>query len=115
MLYDHACIEDAYQRSILNVYRKRAYKFYSGNLIKAKKLKTINILIVKKRYKNFVISFTRYVHKKSTKMLHLNYHESIEKIEKHKRKKYLMVDYYMLDKVLDKIKEMINIEKLLRF
>ena len=70
----------------MNAYRKRAYNFYSGNLIKAKKLKTIYILIVKKRYKSLVISFTRYVHKKSIKMLRLNYHESIEKIEEHKGK-----------------------------
>ena len=33
-----------------------------------------------------------------------------EKIEEHKGKKYLMVDVYMLRKVLDKIKEIINIE-----
>ena len=41
----------------------------------------------------------------------------IGKIEKHEEKKYLMVDYYMLDKVLDKIKLIIGIENLriLRF
>ena len=33
-----------------------------------------------------------------------------EKIEEHEGKKYLMVDVYMLRKVLDKIKEIINIE-----
>ena len=33
-----------------------------------------------------------------------------EKIEEHEGKKYLMVDVYMLHKVLDKIKEIINIE-----
>ena len=33
------------------------------------------------------------------------------KIEKHKGEKYLMVDDFMLDKVLDKIKKIIGIEK----
>ena len=33
------------------------------------------------------------------------------KIEKHKWREYLMVDDYMLDKVLDQIKEIIGIEK----
>ena len=33
-----------------------------------------------------------------------------EKIEEHEGKKYLMVDVYMLHNVLDKIKEIINIE-----
>ena len=33
------------------------------------------------------------------------------KIEEHKGKRYLMVNDYMLDKVLDKIKETIDISK----
>ena len=35
----------------------------------------------------------------------------MDKIEEHERKKYLMVEDYMLDKVSDKIKEIIEIEK----
>ena len=35
----------------------------------------------------------------------------MEKTEEDKGKKYLMVDDYMLDKVLDKIKKIIGIEK----
>ena len=44
-------------------------------------------------------------------MLSLYYHELTGKIEKYERKKYLMVDNYILDKVLGKIKEKIGIEK----
>ena len=33
------------------------------------------------------------------------------KIEEHERKKYFIVDVYMLDKVLDKFKGIIGIEK----
>ena len=36
----------------------------------------------------------------------------MRKIEEHEVEKYLTVDDYMLDKVLDKITEIINIEKL---
>ena len=46
-------------------------------------------------------------------MLNVRYHELIGKIEEHKGKKYLKVDYYMLDKELDKIKEIIDIENLI--
>ena len=34
------------------------------------------------------------------------------KIEKHEEKKYLMVDDYILDKVLGKIKKIMNTEKI---
>ena len=44
-------------------------------------------------------------------MLSLYYHELIGKIENMKARKYLMVGDYMLDKLLDKIKEIICIEK----
>ena len=44
-------------------------------------------------------------------MLSLNYHQIIGKIEEPEGRKYLMVDDFMLDKVLDKIKEIIGIEK----
>ena len=49
---------------------------------------------------DLVIYSTRYVYSKSIKMLNLYYHELMGKIEEHERKKYLMVDDYMLDKVL---------------
>ena len=45
-------------------------------------------------------------------MLSLHYHELMRKTEEHKRKKYLMINDYMLDKVLDKIKEAIGIVKI---
>ena len=44
-------------------------------------------------------------------MLSLYYHELMRKIEEHKQKKYFMVDNYLLDKVLDRIKMTIGIEK----
>ena len=58
------------------------------------------------------IYFTRYVHSKFIKVLSLNYHEVMGKIEKHEEKKYLMVDDYILDKVLGKIKKIMNTEKI---
>ena len=42
-------------------------------------------------------------------MLGLHYYELMEKIEEHDGKRYLIVIDYMLDKVLDKIKETIGI------
>ena len=57
-----------------------------------------------------VIYFTRYDHKKSIKMLGLHYHKLRERIEEPEGKIYLMVDDYMPDKVLDKIKEIIGTE-----
>ena len=45
------------------------------------------------------------------KMLSLHYHELMGRIEEHEGQKYLMVNDYMLDKVLDKIKETICIVK----
>ena len=44
-------------------------------------------------------------------MLSLHYHELIGKLKEHKGKKYLAVNGYMRDKVLDKIKETICIVK----
>ena len=44
-------------------------------------------------------------------MLSLYFDKLMGKIEEHERKKYLLVDDYMLNKVLDKIKEIISIEK----
>ena len=64
-----------------------------------------------KNYKDLLIYFTRYIHTKLIKILILYYHELIEAIEEHGGKKYLIVDDFMLDKVLNKIREIISIEK----
>ena len=45
------------------------------------------------------------------KVLSLHYHELMEKIKEHEGKTYLMVYDYMLDKVLDTIKEIIGVVK----
>ena len=63
-----------------------------------------------KNYKYLVIYFTRSVHNKSIKVLSLYYHDLIGKIEEHEEKKDLVVVDYMLNKVLDKIKKIIDIE-----
>ena len=82
------------------------------NLVKAKKkLETENILIHEKNYKDLVIYFTRYVHSKLIKMLSLYYHELMGKVKIYEVKKFLMIDGYVLNKVLDKIKEIIGIKK----
>ena len=60
-----------------------------------------------------MIYFTRYVRKMSVRMLSLYYHELIGKIEEHEGKMYLMIDDYMLDKRLSKIKMIIGIESLM--
>ena len=57
----------------------------------------------------FFIYFTRYVHKKLIKMLSLCYRGLIWKIKEHE--KIFDNDDYMLDKVWDKIKLIIGIEK----
>ena len=57
-----------------------------------------------------MIYFTRYVHSKSIKMISLQYHELMGKIEEYEGKEYLLVDDYMLGKVLDKVKNIIGIE-----
>ena len=92
--------------------RSKVYNYCFGNLVKEKKLATKNTLIDQKHYKNLMICFTRYVHKKSMKMLSLLYHELIGQIEEHEGKKYLMVDDYMLNKALEKIQNITSIEKL---
>ena len=82
------------------------------NLVKAKKkLETENILIHEKNYKDLVIYFTRYVHSKLIKILSLYYHELMGKVKIYEVKKFLMIDGYVLNKVLDKIKEIIGIKK----
>ena len=72
-----------------------------------KKLETKNFLIVEKSYKDLVIYFTRYVHSRSIKMLSLHYHELMRK----KEKKLMVDDCYMLDKLLDKVKQIVSTEK----
>ena len=63
--------------------------------------------IDEKNYKDLTIYLTRYVHSKSIKMLSLHYHKLMKKLMNMK-KKYLMVNDYILDGVLDKIKETIE-------
>ena len=45
-------------------------------------------------------------------MLSLYFHELVGKIEEYEGKKYLMINDNILDKVLDKIKKIIGIEKI---
>ena len=52
-----------------------------------------------KNYKNLVIYFTRYVHTKAIKMLRLYYHKLMGKIKEDERKKYSVIDDYVLGKV----------------
>ena len=56
-----------------------------------------------------MIYFTAYVHSKSIEMLSLYYQELMGVNKEHEGKKYLMVNSYMVDKVLDRIKEIIGI------
>ena len=58
-----------------------------------------------------MIYFARYVRCKSTKIFNLHYHELVAEIEYHEVKIHLMVDDYMLDKVLDKINGITGIVK----
>ena len=97
--------------------KNRIHNYYFDNLIKAKKLETKSTLIDEKNHKDLVTYFTRCVHSKSIKILSLYYHKLIGKNEEHEGKKYLMVDDYILNKVLDKIKKIIGIEHfdILRF
>ena len=44
-------------------------------------------------------------------MLSIYYYELMGNVKEHEGRKYLTVDYYMLDEVLDKTKEIIVIEK----
>ena len=52
----------------------------------SKQKKSKNIVIDNKNYKGLVNYFTRYVHSKPIKVVSLNYHELIGKIEEHERK-----------------------------
>ena len=71
------------------------YNYCFDNLVKPKTIETENILTDKKNYKDFGISFTRYVHSKSIKMINLHYHELMEKIEENETKNisWLMIIY----------------------
>ena len=59
-----------------------------------------------------MIYFTGYVNCKSIKMSSLYFYKLIGKTEELEGRKYLVVDHCMVDKVLDRIKEIIDIEKL---
>ena len=75
------------------------------------KLETKYILIDEKNYKDVVICFTRYARSKLMVIVSCYYHKLTGKIEEQERKKYMMVNDYMLYKVLYKIKYRIGIEK----
>ena len=62
-----------------------------------------NILIDEKNFKDLVIYFTRYVNCKVIKTLSLYFYKLMGKIEENEGKKYLLVDDYMVDNILDKI------------
>ena len=62
-----------------------------------------------KNYEDLMIYFTAYVHSKSIEMLSLYYQELMGVNKEHEGKKYLMVNSYMVDKLLDRIKEIIGI------
>ena len=76
--------------------KNRVYNYNFDNLVKVKKIETKNNLIDEKNYKDITIYFTRYVHSKSIKMVSLQYHELMGKIQEQEGKKYLMVNDYML-------------------
>ena len=65
--------------------KNRIYNYYFEILSK-EKTRNKKIFINKKNYKDLVIYITRYVYKKSIKMLCLYYHELIKKIEEHEKK-----------------------------
>ena len=67
---------------------------------------------MRKNFKNLVIYFTRNVYSKLIKTLVLHYRELLGIIEEHEVKKIcLIVDGYILNIVLDKIKESIDVDK----
>ena len=72
---------------------------------------TIGFLIDEKNLKDLVIYCTRYVNCKLIKTLSLFFYKLLGEIVGHEGKKYLMVDDYMLNKALDKTKEIMVIEK----
>ena len=88
---------------------------YYGNLIRAKILETKNVVIDGKIYKDFVVDFTRYDCEKTITMFSLYYHKLMGKIKEHEGKNYLIVENYVLDKVLESTKNITGIENFLRF
>ena len=64
-----------------------------SRVYRVKKLETKNILIVEKKYQDLKIYSTRYVQRKSIKMLSLNYYELIGKVEGHKV--YFVITFYL--------------------
>ena len=90
--------------------KNRVYNYFH-NIIKPKKLKTKNIFIYMKNYKDLVIYFTRCDGSKSVRILSLHYNNLMGAIEEHEGKKYLIACPCILNKVLDKIKDIIGIEK----
>ena len=105
-------IADIYKMHIneINI-KNKVYNYSFDNLVKAKKVEIENVLIDKKNHKGLTINFPRYVHKKVDKNVKSALPWINGKVWKTWRKKYLMVDDYMLNKALDKIKKVIDIEK----
>ena len=66
-----------------------------------------------KKTKDLTICFTRYDRGLSIRMLSLYHNELMGKIEECEGKKCFMVDDNILDKVLDKINEIIGIKNLM--
>ena len=58
-----------------------------------------------------VIYFTSYVHSKSIKMISLGYLKLMGKVKQNEGKKKLMINDCVINKVLDKTKEVIDNEK----
>ena len=80
-------------------------------IVQTKKNRNQKLVINDKSYKDLVIYFIRYDCGKAITILSLYYHELMGKIEEHEGKKYLMVDDYLLIKVLDGIKKIISMEE----
>ena len=112
-LLENLClmIVDIYKMHTKNICIKNQVFHYHDDLIKSKKVETKNIVIDEKSYKDLVLYTARYDRNKTLTMLNLYYNELMGKIKEHKGKKYLMVDDYVLHKVLDRIKEIIDIEE----
>ena len=70
-----------------------------------------NILINKKNYKDLVIYFAIYDVGKSKRILNPYYNKLMGTIEEHEGKRYFIVCHCVLNKVLDKIKEIIGTGK----
>ena len=92
-----------YKKFISKKWILRAKSPRIDNLLKATKSATRNMLIDEKNFKDLMICFTRCIGKKSIQMLNLHYHKW-ERLGTWS-KKYLIVDVYIQDKVLDKLKE----------